>query len=1223
MSSLTDSVATEEPVAQPQDNENAEGDLTPLRAHYLKKSLIQLQFGRELDLITSTDVPNVSNLSFLGAPFSLPPKGVQPLDLPFLKFIFRQFVLTFPFMDAAPKGFYSEKVQPFVDAMVSRNLASSSSLLDQELTEDVTRKKLLAKIERNMAMFLGSATKLVEREDVVRLTQADLDRLERLAEKRQKRLAKNKDSFEVNIVGVRTVVEKGRVRSRAHEEFIIRTRRSRYHDVYVSRRYGDFKTLANELAKRYPEENIRLPPAKDRTSVTVTPNSVPASAPSTTLNFPEPFSPVSTSSWDGPLPPSPHKTPSPSRLAREKNRLTLRSYLNSLLSSSIASSPVIKAFLLMNPITLTPDEREDARRREEADRVREEGRKKFAKAIASRVDGLRDAVKSVKGDILGKNGLTDVFGTIKVTPNIKDLPENYHAVVEWARISLASTAFHTFVASDDASETFAGLKRVHGLMPYFMLKTALKITNPIAMIRAVLDLFLAQPFGGRSLLQRMFTVSLTEEVRSLEHDIQVVRDKIDDPMMCDKIRQFVYAPRDIQEMFKQDALAEAMNIVTVVLRSAEAPVLSRPQMNRLAKAHKSHQLYERGKADKRSERRTAGEDTSDEDDWDEGPDDEDAWLIEDLRVLTGLYQKLRDKEQLIALIFEGFTSELLKDIITIFYSPLAKVYRAASIADSLGDMQNFINDLIKTVEQVEELSSEDPYRTVQEFVNLIQRHEQSFYRFVHNVHSKGEGLFDSLMRWIELFLTVIREGLGAPFSLEFLLPHGATQERREILEEVDKVALYHYKLKVLYEDKLRRRFGKAQHANGEAEADAEDEAAREMVNGVIGELSFGELVKGDADDLAAAETDEEDDETSSDYESDSQETTSSGSYETTTEDDGSMESEAPSEKRGRPGLSPLPSPSLPPPPPSKDSGYAVYQGGKAKKGFPAQVQTQHKASSSTASFASADIPSSPSSGKPPPAQQPARKRSLSLKSVRSFISLKGSGQDSKPAPPPVPRIPAALRSGASSPVKRSSVDTSKRLSAPPQQQQQPRPPPLRMSSSKTIRPGSPASSTCSSAYASANGSTSSLHRMDSGMKDNVLPRSPLAMSPQMRQAPFVGGTAASGASSSSNSRSRPESPQKVPVVTRSPTSTSEAALSEGSGGPTASRSSPAHTEESGAEANSVPPAAAAAAAGPTPPPKTQKKKKTQQHGKLEPPELKHIPQLLPVFVEMVSTISFI
>lgn len=54
---------------------------------------------------------------------------------------------------------------------------------------------------------------------------------------------------------------------------------------------------------------------------------------------------------------------------------------------------------------------------------------------------------------------------------------------------------------------------------------------------------------------------------------------------------------------------------------------------------------------------------------------------------------------------QGFTSELLKDIITIFYSPLAKVYRAASIADSLGDLQDFISDLIRTVESVEESKS--------------------------------------------------------------------------------------------------------------------------------------------------------------------------------------------------------------------------------------------------------------------------------------------------------------------------------------------------------------------------------------------------------------------------------------------------------------------------------------------------------------------------------------
>lgn len=45
---------------------------------------------------------------------------------------------------------------------------------------------------------------------------------------------------------------------------------------------------------------------------------------------------------------------------------------------------------------------EDARRREEADRVREDGRKRFAQEIKDRVEGLRGAVRGVKDELLAK-----------------------------------------------------------------------------------------------------------------------------------------------------------------------------------------------------------------------------------------------------------------------------------------------------------------------------------------------------------------------------------------------------------------------------------------------------------------------------------------------------------------------------------------------------------------------------------------------------------------------------------------------------------------------------------------------------------------------------------------------------------------------------------------------------------------------------------------------------
>jgi len=172
-------------------------------------------------------------------------------------------------MATAPKDFYSDKLQPFVASVLSRNLSPTSVLDDPSEvgSEQATRLKLLSKIQRNLSLFVGGGTKLVEPEEVVRLKQSDLDRLEALANQRLAKQMRHKDVFEVNVVSVRAVTDKGRMRSRVHEvfnsynlyprhsfvninlqEFIIRTRRSHHPDVFVSRRYGDFKTLADEVS---------------------------------------------------------------------------------------------------------------------------------------------------------------------------------------------------------------------------------------------------------------------------------------------------------------------------------------------------------------------------------------------------------------------------------------------------------------------------------------------------------------------------------------------------------------------------------------------------------------------------------------------------------------------------------------------------------------------------------------------------------------------------------------------------------------------------------------------------------------------------------------------------------------------------------------------------------------------------------------------------------------
>ena len=83
-----------------------------------------------------------------------------------------------------------------------------------------------------------------------------------------------------------------------------------------------------------------------------------------------------------------------------------------------------------------------------------------------------------------------------------------------------------------------------------------------------------------------------------------------------------------------------MHVLAVVLRSGEEPPLSRAQLQRVMYAHRAHKQYTKYQ-----------ESLADSDD-DEGPQDEEAWLFEDLSLLAKLYARLKDREQLIELIFE-------------------------------------------------------------------------------------------------------------------------------------------------------------------------------------------------------------------------------------------------------------------------------------------------------------------------------------------------------------------------------------------------------------------------------------------------------------------------------------------------------------------------------------------------------------------------------------------
>ena len=295
------------------------------------------------------------------------------------------------------------------------------------------------------------------------------------------------------------------------------------------------------------------------------------------------------------------------------------------------------------------------------------------------------------------------------------------------------------------------------------------------------------------------------------------------------------------------------------------------------------------------------------------------------------------------------------------------------------------------------VSQDDPQQTVQIFIDLVQRHEQSFYYFVHKVHSKGEGLFTGLMRWVELFLDIVREGLGEPISLEFILPHTG-DERKDTIKEIDEVALHHYKLKIAYESKVRRRFGRA----GGAGTDGDDENAREIMGGLVGDANLGDLMKGGMLDVAAEEEESSDDseEFSSDYESDT--------------DDGETGSEESCESSSRPPAQLRTSPSTPSLPNATPR--------RAPESFPpsqpSKLAVPLPAKSTSPSPSSQHLARAPSEASPSSTGSRLRKLSLTLRKSRSMTfgatRTSQSNNAEAPPPPPVPPVPSLSQSVAQS-----------------------------------------------------------------------------------------------------------------------------------------------------------------------------------------------------------------
>jgi hypothetical protein len=151
---------------------------------------------------------------------------------------------------------------------------------------------------------------------------------------------------------------------------------------------------------------------------------------------------------------------------------------------------------------------------------------------------------------------------------------------------VAATLYHLFLAEDNSPELFSQAKRIHSMLPYTALKQVIRFANPALVMSGVLDLFLAQPFGARSLAQRVFGMALNDGIRSFQKSIDSLVVKIDEPIFCQKLKRFCNADEDLKNTIRAEAVADDIDLIVAILRSEHiSPELQPEQIGKAFNAY--------------------------------------------------------------------------------------------------------------------------------------------------------------------------------------------------------------------------------------------------------------------------------------------------------------------------------------------------------------------------------------------------------------------------------------------------------------------------------------------------------------------------------------------------------------------------------------------------------------------------------------------------------------
>ncbi|CCH60056.1 hypothetical protein TBLA_0C02460 [Henningerozyma blattae CBS 6284] len=417
-----------------------------------------------------------------------------------------------------------------------------------------------------------------------------------------------------------------------------------------------------------------------------------------------------------------------------------------------------------------------------------------------------------------------ISNELKEKNSIQKLSNEFKSLIDWFKLFLSFTIYKVFIGNTDKNSHgfYNQIRRLHKLMPYAMMSQILKISNPMVIMKSLIDLFLVSPFGNYSLLQSMFSTILNEDLKHQSKiikklEMKIIQENKHSSKLIKPLKHFIIKDERYNKIDFTNETNDSSNSLpvcfTVLNEMLKLKLITKELVNELKY---SYNLWNAENI----------ENETLEDDFDDDYDSTDITMMktqnskkssskltkssssstlnsststikksttkkiiikssyyQSFQELFRLYIKERDKKIMRKMWQDPELTQLLKYFINLIYDPMVQIFKIMKADVGLKIFEKFMNDLIRLIDSVINDGNEiyTQANVIKSINDLIDKHQDAFYDLIHEMYVKDkDGVIDGYVVWINKLLGFLK-------SSKFGNDDDKKVDLNKILEECDDI----------------------------------------------------------------------------------------------------------------------------------------------------------------------------------------------------------------------------------------------------------------------------------------------------------------------------------------------------------------------------------------------------------------------------------------------------